>query len=77
MRPWLHGYHLVFFYPISPRLALFLGEVSGVENVPEVIKNEEIIIELNLRIARASYSQVYASTAEELVSLRELMERST
>lgn len=67
---------LAFYYPLSPRLALYLGEPARLPDVPACIDTAEKVIELNLRIARASHSQVYSATSDVLLDLRERIDRA-
>jgi hypothetical protein len=57
---------LSFYYPLSPRLALYLGEPeeSPVRSFDAL--TADAVLELNLRIARASHSQTYAHAADSL-----------
>jgi Protein of unknown function (DUF4238) len=61
---------LSIYYPISPRLALYLGEPDEASNVPFEAMTGEVATYLNLRIAKASHSQVYAQTPAPLTVLR-------
>jgi hypothetical protein len=64
---------LSFFYPLSPRLALYLSQPGSME-VPAFIDSADKLIELNLRIASTSHSQIYASNAEVLEDLKNRLE---
>ena len=67
---------LAFYYPLCPRLALYLGEPGRPPDVPAFIDTADTVIDLNLRIARASHSQVYAATAEVLADMKQRMDRA-
>ncbi len=67
---------LAFYYPLSPRLALYLGEPARTPDVPAFIDATDTVIDLNLRIARASHSQVYAATADVLADIKQRMDRA-
>jgi Protein of unknown function (DUF4238) len=64
---------LSFFYPLSPHLALYLSQ-SGSTEVPAFIDTADKAMELNLRIASTSHSQIYAANAEVLEDLKERLE---
>jgi hypothetical protein len=66
---------LSFFYPLSPHLALYLGEPGSTE-VSAFIEDADKVMELNLRIASRSHSQIYAANAEVLEALKERLESS-
>lgn len=66
---------LAFYYPLSPRLALYLGEPGRSPEVPAFIDTADTVIDLNLRIACASHSQVYAATADLLEDMKQRMDR--
>ena len=57
---------LSFYYPVSPRLALYLREPAEVAEVPARGMTAEVANNLNLKMARKSHSQVYAHTAAAL-----------
>ena len=67
---------LAFYYPVSPRLALYLGETARSPDVAPIIDVADAVIDLNLRIARASHSQIFAATADALADIRERMNRA-
>lgn len=60
---------LSFFYPLSPQLALYLGgepgEAGSVAPVEPI--TAEAVNDLNLKIARASHSQVFADAEKSLL----------
>ncbi len=58
------------YYPISPRLALYLGEPGAVSDMPIEAMTPETVAYLNLRMAKASHSQVYAHTLKPLEAVR-------
>lgn len=60
---------LSIYYPISPRLALFIGE-PGKPQLPKHGLTDEQAATLNLRIERRSHLQVYAQTADALEVFR-------
>lgn len=60
-----------FYYPISPRRALYLPEPNETNEIPFEDMTAAAASYLNLRIARASHSQVYAQTADALTPLRD------
>lgn len=62
---------LSFYYPISPRLALYFGEPEEVTDVPVGVMTAESVARLNLKMARASHSQIYAETREPLTMIRD------
>jgi hypothetical protein len=64
---------LAFYYPISPRLALYLSEPERPADIPASIDGEALVMDLNLRIARASHSQIYAASANVLEDIRQRM----
>lgn len=67
---------LAFYYPMSPRLALYLGEPGRPPDVPAFIDTADRVMDLNLRIARASQSQVYAATADVLADMKQRMDHA-
>lgn len=66
---------LSFLYPLSPRLALYLSQPGSTE-VPAFICTAAKVMELNLRIANTSHSQIYAASVETLEDLKERLESS-
>jgi hypothetical protein len=54
------------YYPISPRLALYLPEPNEESDIPFEAMTAKAATYLNQRIAKASHSQVYAQTADPL-----------
>lgn len=66
---------LSFFYPLSPHLALYLSQPGSTE-VQAFIDTADKVMELNLRIASTSHSQIYAANAEVLEDLKERFESS-
>jgi hypothetical protein len=61
---------LSFFYPISPSSALYLAEPDEVTDISFASMAENTVRHLNLRVAQASHSQVYAQTLEPLEFIR-------
>jgi Protein of unknown function (DUF4238) len=61
---------LSFYYPLSPRLALYLGEPGEAAQIVEPITAESVY-ELNVRMAKESHSQIFAHASEPLLALRE------
>jgi hypothetical protein len=66
---------MTFYYPLSPRLAIFFCEPG--EPAPAVAPGEmeRFVADLNFRIARTSHSQIYSATPEPLEDARALLER--
>jgi hypothetical protein len=62
---------LSLYYPISSRLALYLGEPDEVIDIPFEAMTARAATYLNLRIAKASHSQVYAQTPDPLIAVRD------
>lgn len=62
---------LSLYYPISPRLALYLGEPDEVTDTPFEAMTAAAATYLNLRIAKVSHSQVYAQTPDPLIEVRD------
>jgi hypothetical protein len=62
---------LVLYYPISPNIALVLGEVDTDPPLTNDNLSAEKVAELNERIASVSHSQLFASSREPLLRLRE------
>ncbi len=62
---------LSLYFPISPRLALYLGEPGEVTDTPFEAMTARAAGYLNLRMANASHSQVYARTPEPLIAVKE------
>jgi hypothetical protein len=62
---------LSLYYPISPRLALYLGEPDEVIDISYEAMTANAASYLNLRIAKASHSQVYAQTPEPLIAVKD------
>ncbi len=60
---------LSLYYPISPKLALYLGEPGESRQIAEPF-TAEAAHELNVRMAKASHSQLFAHTQEPLLALR-------
>jgi hypothetical protein len=67
---------LAFYYPLSPRLALYLGGAGRPPDLPPVVAIADTVIDLNLRIARASHSQLFAATANVLADVKERTDRT-
>jgi hypothetical protein len=61
---------LSFYYPVSPRLALYLGEPGESSDIPFHALTVDAVSALNLRMARASHSQTYAHSADSLALIR-------
>jgi hypothetical protein len=59
------------YYPISPRLALYLGEPNDPSDIPFEAMTASGATYLNLRVAKASHSQVYAQTRDLLPAVRD------
>jgi hypothetical protein len=64
------------YYPLAPRLALFFGEPEEQSPIPTPIEMDEIVADLNLRIAQTSQSQIYADTPEVLEVIRGRLNRA-
>jgi hypothetical protein len=64
---------LSLYYPISPRLALHLGEPDEPIEVPLETMTAPAAAFLNRRIAGASLTQVYAQTADPLILVRDCL----
>jgi hypothetical protein len=62
---------LSFYYPISPRLALYFGEPEEVADVPVGVMTAESVARLNMKMAMASHSQIYAETSDPLTVIRD------
>ena len=62
---------LSLYYPISPWLALYLGEPDEVTDTPFEAMTARAATCLNLRIAKSSHSQVYAQTPDPLTAVRD------
>jgi uncharacterized protein DUF4238 len=60
---------LSVYYPLSPRLALYLGEPDKVSDIPFGTMTPDAAAYLNLRMAKASHSQIYAQTRAPLTAL--------
>jgi hypothetical protein len=60
---------LSLYYPISPRMALYLGEPNDSTDIPFEAMTASGATHLNLRIAKASHSQVYAQTPHPLTAV--------
>lgn len=60
---------MTIYYPISPRLALHIGE-PGRPTLPEFGLTEEEIVTLNLQMTARSQRQVYASEMSVLEKIR-------
>jgi hypothetical protein len=67
---------LSLYYPISPRLALYLGEPDEVTDTPFEAMTAKAATYLNLRIAKASHSQVYAQTPDLLKAVRDRLDKA-
>nr|WP_295744927.1 DUF4238 domain-containing protein [uncultured Acidocella sp.] len=61
------------YYPISPRIALYLPEPDKKSDIPLGTLTPDTANFLNLRIAQASHSQVYAQSAESLLAFKDLI----
>lgn len=66
---------LSLYYPISPRLALYLGEPDEVTDIPFEAMTDRAATCLNIRIAKASHSQVYAQTPDPLIAVRDHIDK--
>lgn len=62
---------LSLYYPISPLLALYLGEPNEVTDTPFEAMTASAATYLNLMIAKASHRQVYAQTPDPLTAIRD------
>lgn len=62
---------LTLFYPLSPKRALWLGEVDEPCPFNDDNLTQEDIVQLNSKIASASYQQVFGNNREILEALRE------
>ena len=58
------------YYPITPRLALFITDKDIVENKGMISLSREQAIKLNDIIVAASHSQVFAATHDELLKYK-------
>jgi hypothetical protein len=58
------------YYPIAPRLALYLGEPNDAIDIPFEAMTANGATYFNSRIAEASHSQVYAQTPELLKAVK-------
>jgi hypothetical protein len=66
---------LSMYYPISPRLALYLGEPNEATNIARGAMAKEAVMELNLLIAKKSFTQIYAHSGAELERVRNQLTR--
>lgn len=66
---------LSFYYPISPGLALYLGEPEKASNIPFQALTVEAVAQLNISMAHASHSQTYAQSAEPLAIIRNQLDK--
>ncbi len=64
------------YYPLSPELALFFYEPEEAAPIPVAVERDDLAADLNLRIARTSQSQIYASTAEVLEDVKGGLQRA-
>jgi hypothetical protein len=63
--------HLALYYPISPKLALFLDEPGHPYGLPNVVSSSEQVRTLNSEIIRRSHKQLFADrpgVLEELIT---------
>jgi hypothetical protein len=65
------------YYPISPRLALYLPEPSEENDIPFEDMTAAAATYLNQRIAKACHSQVYAKTADPLTMAKDHLYKVT
>jgi Protein of unknown function (DUF4238) len=62
---------ITIFYPLSPTLALWLGDVDETCPFPEEGLAREHVISLNQKVAEASYQQIFANEPAILQSTME------
>jgi Protein of unknown function (DUF4238) len=66
---------LTFYYPLSPGLALWIGDPESPDALTAHGISAETVIELNNRVVKGSLSQIYGRTRESLEAVLELAAR--